>query len=152
MTENITLPRLRSFSRGGWLQRAAERKEAAGWIERLSIQPQNPAKVVTELSGGNAQKVVLARWLAVARNALLLAEPTAGVDIGAKSLIYAHLRTAAANGLPIVVCSTDAMDLEQLCSRVLVLADGRLKAELTGADINEDTINHAVLSATEAIA
>lgn len=152
MTENITLPRLRLFSRGGWLQRSAERQEAAGWIERLSIQPQNPAKVVTELSGGNAQKVVLARWLAVARNALLLAEPTAGVDIGAKSLIYAHLRAAAANGLPIVVCSTDAMDLEQLCSRVLVLADGRLKAELTGADINEDTINHAVLSATEAIA
>jgi ribose transport system ATP-binding protein len=152
ITDNITLPRLRLFSRGGWLRRSAEREEAVRWIERLFIQPQNPAKLVTELSGGNAQKVVLARWLGVARNALLLAEPTAGVDIGAKSLIYTHLRAAAAEGLPIVVCSTDAMDLEQLCTRVLVLADGRLKAELTGADINEDTINHAVLSATEASA
>ena len=152
ITDNITLPRLRLFSRGGWLRRSAEREESVRWIERLFIQPQNPAKLVTELSGGNAQKVVLARWLGVARNALLLAEPTAGVDIGAKSLIYTHLRAAAAEGLPIVVCSTDAMDLEQLCTRVLVLADGRLKAELTGADINEDTINHAVLSATEASA
>lgn len=152
ITDNITLPRLRNFARGGWLRRSAERQEACDWIERLSIQPQNPAKLVTELSGGNAQKVVLARWLAVARNALLLAEPTAGVDIGAKSLIYTHLRAASAAGLPIVVCSTDAMDLEQLCTRVLVLGDGRLKAELTGADVNEDTINHAVLSAMEAIA
>ena len=152
ITDNITLPRLRIFARGGWLRRSAERDEACDWVERLSIQPQNPAKLVTELSGGNAQKVVLARWLAVARNALLLAEPTAGVDIGAKSLIYTHLRAAAAAGLPIVVCSTDAMDLEQLCTRVLVLGDGRLKAELTGADVNEDTINHAVLSAMEAIA
>lgn len=152
ITGNITLPRLRSFARAGWLRRSAERDEAMGWVERLFIQPQNPAKLVTELSGGNAQKVVLARWLAVARSTLLLAEPTAGVDIGAKSLIYTHLRAAAAEGLPIIVCSTDAMDLEQLCTRVLVLADGRLKAELTGTEINEDTINHAVLSATEAIA
>jgi ribose transport system ATP-binding protein len=152
ITDNITLPRLRSFSRGGWLRRSAERDDACDWIERLDIQPRSPEKLVTELSGGNAQKVVLARWLAVARNALLLAEPTAGVDIGAKSLIYTHLRAAAADGLPIVVCSTDAMDLEQLCTRVLVLADGRLKAELTGTDVNEDTINRAVLSGTEAIA
>ena len=152
ITDNITLPRLRSFRRGGWLRKSLERREAVEWIERLSIQPQDPAKLVTELSGGNAQKVVLARWLAVARSALLLAEPTAGVDIGAKSLIYQHLRAAAAEGLPIIVCSTDAMDLEQLCSRVLVLADGRFKVELTGADIEEDTINRAVLSATEASA
>ncbi len=150
IADNITLPRLRAFRRGGWLRRSLEREEAVRWIKRLSIQPQNPHKLVTELSGGNAQKVVLARWLAVARTGLLLAEPTAGVDIGAKSLIYSHLRAAAADGLPIIVCSTDAMDLEQLCTRVLVLADGQVKAELTGTDIAEDTINHAVLSATEA--
>lgn len=149
ISQNITLPRLRAFRRSGWLRRSLERREAVDWIEKLSIQPPNPEKLVTELSGGNAQKVILARWLSVARAGLVLAEPTAGVDIGAKSLIYSHLRAAAADGLPIIVCSTDAMDLEQLCTRVLVLADGRLKAELTGADIEEDTINRAVLSATD---
>jgi ribose transport system ATP-binding protein len=149
IAQNISLPRLNAFRRTGWLRRSLERAEAEAWIQRLSVSPARHDKLVTELSGGNAQKVVLARWLAVAKGALLLAEPTAGVDIGAKSLIYTHLRAAAAEGLPIVVCSTDAMDLEQLCDRILVLADGTVKAELTGADINEDTIDHAILSASE---
>lgn len=150
ITENIALPRLRSFLRAGWLRPSLQRADASTWIEKLSISPGRHDKLVTELSGGNAQKVVLARWLAVARTGLVLAEPTAGVDIGAKSLIYEHLRQAAAAGLPMIVSSTDDMDLAQLCSRVVVLADGVVKAELTGDDIEEDTISHAILSASEA--
>ena len=137
------------FRRAGWLRRSLERQEAEAWIERLSISPADTTKLVTELSGGNAQKVVLARWLAVATGALLLAEPTAGVDIGAKSLIYTHLRAAA----PKVCPSSSAPQMRWTSSSCATGCSSspteRLKAELTGADINEDNIDHAVLSASE---
>ncbi|MBY4576008.1 hypothetical protein ACN94_20905 [Gordonia paraffinivorans] len=151
IAQNISLPRLGEFQRTGWLREGQERSEAQQWVDRMTLVPGDVRMAVTDLSGGNQQKAILARWLAVARNLLILAEPTAGVDIGAKALIYELLRAEARNGLAIVVCSTDYMDLEQICDRIIVLESGRMADSLVGQDITEDSIAHAVLLATEVV-
>jgi ABC-type sugar transport system ATPase subunit len=147
--ENISLPQVAAFQSAGWLHVARERAFADEWAKRLSVAPEGTAALVTSLSGGNQQKVILARWLAVARTALVLAEPTAGVDIGAKTLLYEQLRRHSSGGLPIIVCSTDVMDLVEVCTRVIVLRDGRAVGELCGAEITEDSIMRVMLIETK---
>lgn len=149
VTENISLPQLGAFQSAGWMHVARERAFAEEWAKRLNVVPEGTAALITQLSGGNQQKVVLARWLAVARTALVLAEPTAGVDIGAKTLIYEQLRHHSSGGLPIIVCSTDVMDLVEVCTRVIVLRDGRAVGELRGSEITESSIMHVMLSETK---
>ncbi|MTV24927.1 sugar ABC transporter ATP-binding protein [Nitriliruptoraceae bacterium ZYF776] len=146
IAENISLPQLRVFQRLGMLRRDRERRHAERWIRDLEVVAPDTAAPVSTLSGGNQQKIVLARLLGITRAALVLAEPTAGVDIGAKTLIYEQLRAQAAAGLPIIVCSTDVLDLASVCTRVLVLADGEVVDELVGDEIDEDALMRAILS------
>lgn len=141
--DNITLPRVSSFAALGWLHARKQRAYAHGWITALDIQPPRPDAPVLALSGGNQQKVVVGKCLGIARTALVLAEPTAGVDVGARAAIYERLSNEAARGLPILVSSSDTEDLVQICRRVLILRRGEVIAQLAGNEVTKEQILHA---------
>jgi ribose transport system ATP-binding protein len=142
---NMTLPRVRSFQRHGAISGRAESAFVAERMQALDVVPRDANRMVQLLSGGNAQKVVLAKWLGVSTSALVLAEPTAGVDVATRPIIYELLRELADGGLGIVVCSTDTSELAELCTRVVVLRDGLPVEELAGEAISEDRILRACL-------
>lgn len=144
---NMTLPIIKSFSSGGWLQRRAEDDYVLRWARRLSLSHDDPMAAVRILSGGNAQKVVLSKALGYGSELLLLAEPTAGVDIGAKMLLYQHIKAVARKEkMCVIVQSGDELDLISLCDRVLVFGSGRVVADLRDSEIAEESILRATLS------
>ena len=143
--ENLTIADLSRFWSRGRLQSGQERDHAAHWVRELDVRPANAEAIVAELSGGNQQKVVMARWLRVEPRVLVLDEPTQGVDVGSKADIHHFIDQAAARGAATIVCSSDASELERLCSQVIVLQRGRVLARLTGDDINEARIEETQL-------
>ena len=143
VVDNVFLPDLTRFLHGLRLQRGAMLREAAALGVRYQVQPNDPALPLSALSGGNAQKVLLARWMNRAPRLLLLDEPTQGVDVGTRQQIFAALRAAAAGGMSVVCASSDAEQLAEICDRVLVFARGRIVAELSGAAVAKDAIAEA---------
>jgi ribose transport system ATP-binding protein len=137
VADNLVLPQLRRFRRGPVISRRKVRAHAHQWIDAMDIRPANPAARVETLSGGNQQKVVLGKWLGLATTCLVLAEPTAGVDLGAKLHIYNLIRSAADRGVAVLVASTDITDLIAVCHRVVAMFDGRVVAELRGERVTE---------------
>ena len=137
--ENMTLPRLRPLRQRvtGWLDHRQERREVDRWIETVGVRPAEPERRMALFSGGNQQKVILAKWLRNAPRVLLLEEPTQGIDVGAKVGIIKLIAEAAAGGAGVLVCSSDAKELAMICDRVLVLSDGDQVAELTGPQLTE---------------
>jgi ribose transport system ATP-binding protein len=142
VAQNLTLPRVRSRGRRLRTGAAWQAEETAGMIAKLDIKPPNPDALISTLSGGNQQKVLLAKWLAGTPNLLVLHEPTQAVDVGARHDLIDAIREAAGNGCGIVIASIDAVDLAVLCDRVLVFRDGQVAAELTG-QLDQDDIVHA---------
>jgi ABC-type sugar transport system ATPase subunit len=133
--ENLTLPSLAQLSRFGWIRLGAERAMAREVFARLKLPPPDLDFIVAGLSGGNQQKVVLAKWLAARCSVLLLDEPTRGVDVGAKAEIHALIRDLAGQGTGILLVSSELPELISLSTRMLVLREGRLVGELDrGAD------------------
>lgn len=149
--ENVTLPRLRPLRRmGGRLDQRAERAEVARWVERVAIRPAEPERALELFSGGNQQKAVLAKWLRNEPKALLMDEPTQGVDVGAKAGIFELIANAAAAGAGVLVCSSDAKELALICDRVLVMRDGEVVAEVTrGTRLTEAALVRAGLGARQ---
>jgi ribose transport system ATP-binding protein len=135
--ENLTLASLGRYSRFGRIARRAERAVAQRWVEALDVRPPDLKRPYQLLSGGNQQKVIMGRWLNAEPAVLVLEEPTAGVDVGARQAIYELVAQRAADGLAVVVCSSDMEDVVSVCDRVVVLRDGRPVGELAGADVNE---------------
>ncbi|MEU0792680.1 ATP-binding cassette domain-containing protein [Amycolatopsis sp. NPDC005961] len=146
--ENAAVGALPSFARGGVVAVGRERAGVDAELAKLSVKTASPEANVMALSGGNQQKVVLARALLAAPRLLLADEPTQGVDVGARSEIYTIMRDVAASGVPVVVVSSDAKELEGLCDRVVVFSRGHVVAELTGDDVTEEKITGAVVNAT----
>ncbi|MFH5821885.1 sugar ABC transporter ATP-binding protein [Georgenia sp. AZ-5] len=144
--ENLTIGALKRSSVKGRLSRKAEHRFARDWVERLEVKVPDVDAPITSLSGGNQQKVVMARCLAQDPQVLIMAEPTAGVDVGTRQAIYTLIGLLAADGLAVIVTSSDTTDLLALCSRVLVVSDGRVVRELTGDQITE----HELLASMEA--
>jgi ABC-type sugar transport system ATPase subunit len=138
--ETMVLPRLRQFSRAGFLPLARLKASASERARRFDIRPAGVDHVMSSLSGGNQQKVLLARWLTPHTELLLLDEPTHGVDIGAKTAVYQLVREAAAAGMSVIVASSDTQELETLCDRVMLLDRGSVLGELLGADVSSDLI------------
>ena len=118
----------------------AERRQAAAARDRLRIRMHRLDDPITSLSGGNQQKVVLAKWLATGAPVLVLDNPTQGIDIGAKAEIYPLIRELAASGKAVLVSSAEIAELQQVCDRVLVFYRGRVVTELTNDQINEDAV------------
>jgi len=147
VTENFSIARPRDFVRRGFLSRRLEVSAAAGWLRTFDVRPRQPRMPLTALSGGNAQKVILARWLRLAPKVLILDEPTQGVDVGAKEDIHQRIEDSAAKGCAVVVCSTDSEELARLCTRVVVLVRGRAESELV-APLHSDDITAACLADT----
>jgi ribose transport system ATP-binding protein len=146
ITDNLTLPKISTRLRGLLVADAAQRAEATSWSERLSVRPNRPSAAFATLSGGNQQKVVLARWLRLSPKLLILDEPTKGVDVGAVVSIWDLIRDAAGDGAAVLACSSDAGELAAYCDRVIVLRRGRIAAELSGDELDADRLDALVLS------
>ncbi|MEM9585544.1 MAG: sugar ABC transporter ATP-binding protein [Pseudomonadota bacterium] len=142
--ENLTLALLPKLKKGGQIDRARERKLVERYIEALGIKTANMEQPIRELSGGNQQKVLLARWLAIDPDVLILDEPTRGVDVGAKREIQAIIRDAVQNGVGVVLISSEFEEIVEGADRIIVLNEGRIVTELTNPGITEDALVRAL--------
>jgi ribose transport system ATP-binding protein len=142
--ENLSLPSLSTVSKAGFVRGGQERRQALNWIRNLAISPARPEVAFTLLSGGNQQKTVMGKWLAIQPRMLLLDDPTTGVDIGARNRIYSLISEQAQHGLPVLVASSDIEDLTALCHRVVVLRHGKVSAEFKGAAVTEERLLQAL--------
>lgn len=138
--ENISLSALSRVTRRGRLLRSEESRVVRSWVSRVQVKATSGNAAMASLSGGNQQKALLARCLAVEADVLLLCEPTAGVDVGTRQAIYDLVAEQAAGGLGVVVSSTDSGDLIAMCHRVLVMNRGRVVAGLYGSQITEQNL------------
>ena len=139
ITDNFTAPSLKRFFRPPTIRRNEERAAMVAAIDGpLKIKASGPDALMWTLSGGNQQKVVVGRWLATAPKLLLLDEPSQGVDVGARQEIHGMIRQSAAEGMAVLVVTSDFEELAQLAERVLVLGQGRITNELTGDEITPD--------------
>ena len=138
--KNVTLPVLERLSRWVFVRRAAERLTATELLARLSVRGPSMEAPVDTFSGGNQQKVVLARWLAAGSKVLILDEPTRGVDVGAKAEIHALIGALAAQGHAILLISSELPELLSLSARILVLRGGRLVGEVQRKDASQDAL------------
>ena len=135
--ENLTFPWLAPLVRYTFILPGRERKDTLRWIDKVQLVPREPERPAGQLSGGNQQKVVIAKSLRTSPKILVLDDPTQGVDVGAKAAIHRLLLDVAASGTAVILCSVEADDLVGLCDRVLVLRDGRVVAELADDEVSE---------------
>lgn len=140
IAENVTLPELRPLLRRSFLHRRREHDDVRAWIDRVGLVPPEPARPLGTLSGGNQQKAVLARWLRLSPRVIILDEPTQGVDVGAKDMIYRLLDDAVTEGLGLLLCTAETEDLVDVCDRVLVLRSGEIVAELEASELSTTRI------------
>jgi ribose transport system ATP-binding protein len=145
LRENITLVDPSRHMRGMFLRQRTERSDVFAWLEKLDVKPCNTEFPMAALSGGNQQKVVLARWLRKEPKVLILDEPTQGVDVGAKADIHGMVNEVATQGAGVLILSTDHEELVRLCHRVIVLRNGVIVAELSGSRIQSDAITAATI-------
>ncbi|NDK92023.1 sugar ABC transporter ATP-binding protein [Gordonia desulfuricans] len=146
VADNVTLPVLSRLVRPRHLKTVAMRI-----AETCDVRPRDPSATYGSLSGGNQQKALFGKWLQLDPRLILLAEPTQGVDVGARARIFELLRATADGGAAIMVASSDYEQLAVLCDRVLVMANGDIVTELTGSDIAKRTISDTVLSSTREV-
>ena len=145
--ENLTLAALPLLTRRGVVSRTRQREMVDRYMRRLGIRASSADQPIRELSGGNQQKVLLARWLCISPRLLLLDEPTRGIDIGAKGEIRALVKEFAAEGMAVLMISSELEELVEGSARVVVLRDGRNVAELHGEGISQPAIIHAMAGA-----
>jgi ribose transport system ATP-binding protein len=140
LDKNLTLANVRALLKGWRLERRRERAAAREYIEKLHIRPPDPDKLVGRMSGGNQQKVLLARWLFAESEVFLLDEPTRGVDVAARSEIYRTINKLTEAGAAVVMVSSDLPELLGMADRVLVMRRGRLVAELDARRTTQEEI------------
>ena len=138
--ENVTVPRVKARSRRGWLRRDWQREEFTDACTRLAITPPDPDLLAASFSGGNQQKLLLAKWLLSKPSVLVLHEPTQAVDVGARADILRAIGRAADEGASVLLSSIEAQDLALVCDRVLVMQDGRIAGELHAPMTAEDIL------------
>jgi ABC-type sugar transport system ATPase subunit len=137
---NTSLPILDRLSRFRWIRRGRERSMAREYFDRLRVRTPSLDATVAGLSGGNQQKIVLAKWLAASSRILILDEPTRGVDVGAKAEIHALIGELAARGAAIIVISSELPEVISLSDRILVLRTGRVAGEISRREATEDAV------------
>ncbi|WP_152649221.1 sugar ABC transporter ATP-binding protein [Demequina flava] len=151
--ENIALPSLKWFTRGPVVDMRRMDKAAREHVEALRIKTPSTTQVVRNLSGGNQQKIAIAKWLEHHSDILIFDEPTRGIDVGAKEEIYGLLQQLADEGKAIIVISSDLPELIRLAHRIAVMADGRLTATVPNEDATQETLmEYATHATTEAVA
>ena len=148
--DNISLASIGRFTRAGFISARAERQAIDEAFRTLAIHAGGAFVPVHTLSGGNQQKVVIAKWLLTDARLILLNDPTRGIDVGTKQEIYRLLRQLADSGKGVIFYSTDYAELISCCERVLILYEGRIVRELAGSDLTEPNIIAAALNLPEA--
>ena len=148
LVNHVPLPRLGPVQGRVRLHHRRMRADVDQWVRDLEVQPPLLDRRMEKFSGGNQQKAVLARWLRTDPKVLLLDEPTQGVDVGAKAAIYARVARAAADGMAVLVASSDPEELTHLCDRVLVMRAGTVATELSGTSLTEERLVAETLGAT----
>jgi ribose transport system ATP-binding protein len=138
--DNVTLPALANRFRPFLLRRGAMVMASRDLGDRFGIVPNRPMQPLASLSGGNQQKVILAKWLQLSPKLILLDEPTQGVDVGARQTVYQAIRDAASAGACVLCASSDAEQLAEICDRVVVLGRGKIAAELAPPDLSKHAI------------
>ena len=142
---NASIPTIDRFAKAGWIDRKAEASAVDEVLNHLQVHPRALYKTVSSFSGGNQQKIAIAKWLLARSKVLLTFDPTRGVDIGTKHEIYVLIRDLAKAGAAILYYSTEIPELVNICDRVLVMYRGRIVKELVGAEITEqDIMSHAL--------
>ena len=137
VAENSSLPNVASYARFGWLDRATEQEVAEAGVKRLRTKTPSIRQAVGNLSGGNQQKVVLAKWLAMSPKILILDEPTRGIDVGAKAEIYQHMADLADDGITILMVSSDLEEIMGVSDRVVVMHERRITGVLEGSALTQ---------------
>ena len=145
LRENITIVNPGQHMSFGFLRRQPEKSDVQRWLERLDVRPPVTEFTMMQLSGGNQQKVVIARWLRQEPSVLILDEPTQGVDVGAKADIHRLIDEAAAQGTAVLVASTDHEELVRVCDRVVIMRRGRAVDVLKGSTLTNDNITAATI-------
>jgi ribose transport system ATP-binding protein len=151
VAENVSLCSLEKTERLGLLSRGREDNFVGDYTRRMAVKTPSLSQLVRNLSGGNQQKVVLAKWLATEPKVLLLDEPTRGIDIGAKKEIYTIIEELAARGLGVVMVSSELLEILAIADRVLVMSEGRLTAEFSRGDATEENILKAALPSAKTL-
>src|SRR3712207_4960987 len=142
--ENLTLALMPQLARRGIVDEARSREIVDRFIKRLGVRCAGPEQRIRELSGGNQQKVLLARWLCMNPKLLILDEPTRGIDVGAKAEILSLIRELAGQGLGVLMISSELEEVVEAASRIFVLRDGHTAAELKGDAVNEQSVMAAM--------
>lgn len=138
---NITLPVLKKYkNKFGIIDRKRQRESVDKWVEMLDVRPNDPDMLAMQLSGGNQQKVVLAKWISTEAKILIIDEPTNGVDIGAKSEIHQIIRKLASEGTAVIVISSELPEILSVSDRVLVMRKGRIAGEFINDDLTQEMI------------
>jgi rhamnose transport system ATP-binding protein len=145
--DNIALPSLQSLSRRGFTSTTRTQITAQHWIERLQIRTSGPTQNLEELSGGNQQKVVLAKWLQTAPKILILDEPTKGIDVGSKAAVYKVMRELVQRGLAVILVSSELPEVLGMADRIAVMRRGRLRACFERADATPEALVRAATDA-----
>lgn len=145
VSANITLPSINKIRRFGLLNKRLERSLAENYVERLKIKTPSSHQIVENLSGGNQQKVVIAKWLATNPKVILLDEPTRGIDVNSKNEIYRLISELASAGLGVVVVSSELPEIMAISDRILVLSEGRATGEFTYSEASEEKIIQAAI-------
>jgi rhamnose transport system ATP-binding protein len=148
ITQNVTLPILQEFANMGWLDREAEAQEAQEFASQLDVRAAGLWQRVRELSGGNQQKVVLAKWLAARPRILILDEPTRGIDVGTKAAVHELMSTLASQGIAILMISSELPEILGMSDRILVMCEGRVTGHFTRAEATQEKIMAAATART----
>ncbi|RLU87555.1 sugar ABC transporter ATP-binding protein [Streptomyces griseocarneus] len=150
LRDNLTLARLDRDTRAGFVDRAAQRREAASVAERLKVRMSGLEQSARTLSGGNQQKIVIGKWLLAGARLLILDEPTRGIDVGAKVEIYRLVNELTAAGHAVLMISSDLPEVLGMSDRVLVMAQGRLVGELSGERATQDAVMELAVRSPQA--
>jgi ABC-type sugar transport system ATPase subunit len=148
LSQNITLPILSEYARSGWLRKGKEVEAAHRAATQMAVKASSLWQKAQELSGGNQQKVVLAKWLSTYPRILMLDEPTRGIDVGTKASVHALMSELASQGMAILMISSELPEILGMSDRIIVMREGRMTAQLTRAEATQEKI---MLAATQAV-
>lgn len=138
--ENIAVPNLKRVSKWGIINHAAEKKYTSEYFKKLNIKAPNDVTLLQNLSGGNQQKVVLAKWLMTEPDVLILDEPTRGIDVGAKYEIYCLIKDMLDQGTTVIMVSSEMPELIGMCDRIYVMAEGKLTGQVNKQEMTQEAI------------
>lgn len=144
--DNIVVPSLPSISKRGLVDKRKGREISKTYVEKLRVKCTGDEAVVGNLSGGNQQKVVFAKWLAAHPKVLMLDDPTRGIDVGSKHEIYGLVRDLANQGIGVIFVSSEMPELVGVCDRVLVMRDGEIVCEAKGEEILQEWLRRWMMS------